>query len=441
MSRKGKIKGDLNMVECGECKRWCYLEETDFESVAEAEKGTFACRLCEKIEEGLKRLEREWKDKFEEMKEELKEEREKRVLLETQVTELKRGEPELKWQAELNEEREKRAELEKQVEELRQGEAWKAGLEEGKKECEDRVERVIGVIREEKGKNEEGQAMMAELQGILRVEVEKRVDLQAQWEEMKRESTAAVAPIVQGARKQGASSGGTREVPRTYSEAAQKEKETAGTVEPNLLPVVNGGSSNVVPGEKGQPSAGRRVLVVGDSNVARIVEGVLGKVKEDKRVRVEAQPGKYMVDAIAKAEELLWDNMEGENLVLIHAGLNDVLNGRSKNLGKQIEAGLGKLRAVSERVHVEICTIPRVRGQSLDIERRVIEANRVIKGLSRRLEYGIKEINWEVYADGSCPFTRGGIHYSPDTGRRVGERLGRHVAAFLGTHRARRAPV
>ncbi|CAN7949379.1 unnamed protein product [Ixodes pacificus] len=390
------------------------------------------------------------------MKEELKEEREKRVLLETQVTELKRGEPEVKWQAELNEEREKRAELEKQVEELRQGEAWKAGLEEGKKECEDRVERVIGVIREEKGKNEEGQAMMAELQGILRVEVEKTStlrsrqtylptykpsDLQAQWEQMKRESTAAVAPIVQGARKQGASSGGTKEVPGTYSEAAQKEKETAGTVEPNLLPVVNGGSSNVVPGEKGQPSAGRRVLVVGDSNVARIVEGVLGKVKEDERVRVEAQPGKYMVDAIAKAEELLWDNMEGENLVFFHAGLNDVLNGRSQNLGKQIEAGLGKLRVVSERVHVEICTIPRVRGQSLDIERRIIEANRVMKGLSRRLEYGIKEINWEVYADGSCPFTRGGIHYSPDTGRRVGERLGRHVAAFLGTHRARRAPV
>ncbi|KAG0424638.1 hypothetical protein HPB47_028145, partial [Ixodes persulcatus] len=256
---------------------------------------------------------------------------------------------------------------------------------------------------------------MAELQGILRVEVKKRVDLQAQWEEMKRESTATVVPIVQGARKQGASSAGTKEVPRTYSEAAQKEKETAGLVEPNLLPVVNGGGSNVVPGEGGQPLAGRRALVVGDSNVARIVEGVLGKVKEDKRVRVEAQPGKYMVDAIAKAEEVLWDSMEGENLVLIHAGLNDVLNGRSQNLGKQIEAGLDKLGAVSERVHVEICTIPRVRGQSLDIERRVIEANRVIKGMSRRLGYGVKEINWEVYADGSCPFTRGGIHYSPDT--------------------------
>lgn len=88
---------------------------------------------------------------------------------------------------------------------------------------------------------------------------------------MKRESTATVVPMVQGAIKQGASSAGTEEVPRSYSEAAPKEKETAGLLEPNLLSVVNGGGSSVVPGERRQPSAGRRVLVVGDSNVARIV--------------------------------------------------------------------------------------------------------------------------------------------------------------------------
>ncbi|KAM7313161.1 hypothetical protein ISCGN_003050 [Ixodes scapularis] len=86
------------MVEYGECKLWCYLEETEFGSIADAEKSTFACQLCEKIEEGLRRLERELQDKFEEIEEEPKEERGKRVLLETQVTELKRGEPEVKRQ-------------------------------------------------------------------------------------------------------------------------------------------------------------------------------------------------------------------------------------------------------------------------------------------------------------------------------------------------------
>ncbi|KAH6920237.1 hypothetical protein HPB50_028773 [Hyalomma asiaticum] len=105
----------------------------------------------------------------------------------------------------------------------------------------------------------------------------------------------------------------------------------------------------------GQPQVGserlwrRKVLVVGDSNVARVEEGVLARVKADRRVRVEVQSGKCMVDAMAKACEVVGDHMEGENLVIIHAGLNDVLKGRSQNIQRQLEAGcenLGKsLRA------------------------------------------------------------------------------------------------
>ncbi|KAG0423690.1 hypothetical protein HPB47_000535 [Ixodes persulcatus] len=61
-------------------------------------------------------------------------------------------------------------------------------------------------VKEEKRKSEEGQAMMAKLQGILREEVEKRVDLEAQWDEMKMESRVTVVPEVQGASEQEASS-------------------------------------------------------------------------------------------------------------------------------------------------------------------------------------------------------------------------------------------
>ncbi|KAG0418746.1 hypothetical protein HPB47_004620 [Ixodes persulcatus] len=89
-----------------------------------------------------------------------------------------------------------------------------------------------------------------------------------------------------------------------------------------------------------------------------------------------------MVDAMAKAKEEVWENREGENLVVVYAGLNDVLKGRSQNLARQIELGLCKLREVSGTVHVQICTVPEVRGQSLQIEKRVVEANRVIKGIT-----------------------------------------------------------
>lgn len=92
-------------------------------------------------------------------------------------------------------------------------------------------------------------------------------------------------------------------------------------------------------------------------------------------------------------------------------------------------------------MHVVICTIPEVRGQSLETERRVIEANHVIKGMSRRLQYGVMEVNREVYEAGSFPFAQSGIHYSGETGGRVGDRLGSQATAFLGGPRALRAPA
>ncbi|XP_037557767.1 uncharacterized protein LOC119434766, partial [Dermacentor silvarum] len=191
----------------------------------------------------------------------------------------------------------------------------------------------------------------------------------------------------------------------------------------------------------GQSQAGgkrveRRVLVVGDSNVARVEEGVLTTVKADGWVRVEAQSGKFMADAMAKTQKVVSDNLEHEHLVVIHAGLNDVLKGRSQNLNGQLEVGLRKLRETSANVHVTICTIPQVWGQASGMERSVLEANRVIRGLSRPLGYGTMEVNREVYESGSHPFAQDGIHYSGAMGGRVGSRIGRQAKPFLGGPRA-----
>nr|XP_037270506.1 sentrin-specific protease 1-like [Rhipicephalus microplus] len=76
---------------------------------------------------------------------------------------------------------------------------------------------------------------------------------------------------------------------------------------------------------------------MGDSNVARVRNGVLTAVKKDGKVRVEAQSMKSMVDALAKAQEVVDDSMKGENLTIIHAGLNDVLKGKDQNFQRQLE--------------------------------------------------------------------------------------------------------
>lgn len=100
MSRRGwKGKREAELVECEECKRWCYLEE--MKSLADVVEGSVTWRLCENLEVGFTRVEGEWAAKFEQLKEEF--EKKKRAAFETQVEELK---------DELGQEREKWAELE-----------------------------------------------------------------------------------------------------------------------------------------------------------------------------------------------------------------------------------------------------------------------------------------------------------------------------------------
>ncbi|KAH7951293.1 hypothetical protein HPB52_007716 [Rhipicephalus sanguineus] len=142
-----------------------------------------------------------------------------------------------------------------------------------------------------------------------------------------------------------------------------------------------------------------------------------------------------------RCKGLLARRETGENLVIIHAGLNDVLKGKSQNLQRQLEDGVRKLREASEGVHVTICTIPEVWGQSGGMERRVIEANCVIRAMSRQLSYSVMEVNKDVYEPGLRPFAQDGIHYSGATGRRVGNRMGRQATAFLGGPSALRPPV
>ncbi|CAN7943472.1 unnamed protein product [Ixodes pacificus] len=89
------------------------------------------------------------------------------------------------------------------------------------------------------------------------------------------------------------------------------------------------------------PSEAKRVLVVGSSNVNRFKAGLAWKVKEDERVTVQAYPGACIGKVMEGAKNHLWDSMDGQNLVVIHAGLNDVLQGREQNLGGKSKPGCG----------------------------------------------------------------------------------------------------
>ncbi|KAH8036039.1 hypothetical protein HPB51_016343 [Rhipicephalus microplus] len=112
--------------------------------------------------------------------------------------------------------------------------------------------------------------------------------------------------------------------------------------------------------------------------------------------------------------------MEGENLVIIHAGLNDVLKGKDQNLQRQSKDGMRKLREASGSVHVTLCTDPEVWGQSRGIERGVVGANCVIKGMSRQLKYSVMEVR---SASPTLTSRRHGLDRTPPRSTPDGERL------------------
>lgn len=355
-------------------------------------------------------MEREWAASVEELKGELRMERERGTELQAQVGEALQRE---KANADL---------LERMMRELKQE-------RERRTELEERVKVLIAPDTDSE-----------------RCEANEKDGTESQSDTGRDKKGHPEASVEKGC------AGDSTTAPRSYGEVARQSSggvvhgvSTGGSV-PRVRDAQRMGTQQARTGGQ-QPQVGserlwrRRVLVVGDSNVARVEEGVLARVKADRRVRVETQSGKCMVDALTKAREVVGDRMEGENLVIIHAGLNDVLKGRSQNIQSQLEVGVGKLREASESVQITICTIPEVQGQSSGMERRVVEANRVIRGMSRQLGYSIMEVNRDVNELGFRPFACDGIHYSRATGRRVGNRMGCQATAFLGGHRALRPPV
>ncbi|KAH7967779.1 hypothetical protein HPB52_002347 [Rhipicephalus sanguineus] len=110
VKRTGKTTGASDLAQCGECTRWCYLDETAFTSLADAEEASFVCKLCQKVKAAVQRMGA--------CIGELKVEREQRIELQlAQLGEAReRGEAPAslveQMEADLRKERERRAELE-----------------------------------------------------------------------------------------------------------------------------------------------------------------------------------------------------------------------------------------------------------------------------------------------------------------------------------------
>lgn len=385
--RKRSGTGDEGQVQCQECLRWCFLGETMFESVADAKKAPFECRPCERTRQGFDRLEKQMNARVKELEGYLREEREAREALEAQVAELdKAGQAKtaqlVRTVAELDEAREKQAQLEKRVEEL--------------------VTPAAGDDASARAQNNERHAGgNADPQGVTD------------------------AARTSGVRQRRADSGN--------KESPEAAPGSGGSPARSLAAVVNHSSPRTPAKVPAKDQRRRQVIVVGDSNMARVGEVIKGRVGDDERVKVSKLPGKRVGEVMQQAKEQLWDRMEDRSLVVVMGGVNDVLQGRGGGFAKQIAKGITELRATSEDVQIAVCTVPEVQKQGVHVERAVVTANRELWTLGKTMKFEVVNLNRNlVHAGRNRAFVSDGIHFSNRLAEHVGHRLAARAVAFLG---------
>lgn len=167
------------------------------------------------------------------------------------------------------------------------------------------------------------------------------------------------------------------------------------------------------------------VIIAGDSNMKRCGATVMERVGGDKRVKVGCFPGQTMQTVMAEAKGQLALSRQSRNLVVIAAGLNDVLKGEEEKLGQKIEEGVKNLRATAPNLLIAVCTVPEVARQGVHTERAVLAANSEIVRRGRELGYEVIDVNRMRGSMGyRQAFQRDGIHFSPRLGNEVGWRLG-----------------
>ncbi|CAN7938146.1 unnamed protein product, partial [Ixodes hexagonus] len=401
-------------IRCDGCGRWCYLDETEFNGIPDEEEQQFECRECEAIGEERKKreaMEETWRVRWEEMRAKMKDVEERKEAEESQVEQLG----------------EKMTKEGKRLEEMQRG--WEVRLREADERAErERIEcealrQAVSEMEQgkRKGKRKKEKAKKEQLEGGK---------LGRAIGDMGQSKTSEIS-------EQGNEGEKTRESPvdvgRSYMEVLTQEKQGKGDDKDEGRCKEGREDTRVEGGVKE-----KMVIVEGSSNVTRCTAGVRSRVGGEEKVKVAAYPGKCMSEVMESAKELVWENQGGGgggNLVIVHAGLTDLLRGRGHNLGRQIEAGVRKLREAAEKVHIVMCTIPEVQRQARVIERGAVEAN----WLGRELGYQVMGVNREVYQGGTAqPFDLGGLHYGTLTGWQIGEWMGDRARAFLGARRALR---
>lgn len=349
-------------VQCEECSRWVFLDKTPFEDLVLADKSPFQCRICERM-------------------------------------------------ATTKKEQEQSVEQEKQA--RRKVEAELAALKEEHTIFKQEVSRMIDRV------GEEVRALKTERDAQKRgKEMTLPADKAQEYGQRNPEKTMTVED-----QECGSASLALSNTPTTSGQAGRDNKTdlTDHKVPSVQQPQEEGWTLVTNSKKKARTNKTRKVVVAGDSNIRRIKALLLDVLEWDLKFTVTALLG-------AKAKAVI-DTLKGkehteETLVIMHAGLNDLLDGATpQETAEAITEGLTKMLGKYPYEHYGVCSVPMVPAEEPGIRENIRSLNLLLKETCKKLGPRTQFLNSFWITRRMKETAMRGIHFTEAGGKAVGHWL------------------
>ncbi|XP_064467532.1 uncharacterized protein LOC135378432 [Ornithodoros turicata] len=374
------------MLQCDECRRWMYIEETDFGTYEQAEESTdrFECKICEKFQVYDQKLndQRETLTRMEERNQTLGK------IVENLTTQLGTLSEKLTT---LQNENDKLRERSGATQEASQGNTVKSA------ECETKMEIIESLIN--------------------RVEMLEKENGELQAEKQMAEGRASVATKDRG-QQDGLSP------PREHPQKPPMANEVASNSQAKEK---NTGEGDRRPGTS---TTQKRVTIIGDSNVNRVKRPLLREINRDRRVNIIGISGAKTNEILEEMSKMPQNEGE-ENLVIIMAGLNDVLSGQEP---EQITSALTDIGNQWLEDHpngtLGICSIPFTKERGQEVQAKIRQVNKNMQTVCHSAPRMLFLNNYHILRTAESSGIVD-IHFSPEGSERVAQLIAQKIDDFL----------
>lgn len=187
--------------------------------------------------------------------------------------------------------------------------------------------------------------------------------------------------------------------------------------------------------DRNKSSKNPRVLLIGDGNIGRMRRRINEMIAGDRRMEVWSSELKKLEEFVEDIEG--WVNRgKGEKMVILHAGVNDLLDVKEGEEAEMKDKMCGTIKRLVEMcenagVELAVCSVPPVRARNGKDYRSLAQEVNVMWSdiaVGRKVEF----LNIRYVADEERNMHVDGVHYGIRGQRLASRPIVRRIASFLG---------